>query len=99
MPPRLATRGRPVVQLGPSAARGDTTLPTEDPVALALNRMAEVIEHVTGNTHREENRPDNKEDRALERFLTFFPPKYLGKQILHRKWKIGLIRWKTSLLC
>jgi hypothetical protein len=72
MPPRRSTRGCHVAYPGPSTARGDATPPTG--VAQALNRMAEVMEHVTGNTRRVEPESANDEDLALERFLKFYPP-------------------------
>jgi hypothetical protein len=51
----------------------------EDPIARALNRMAEVMEYVMRNTRRMEPKSINKKDRALERFLKFYPPQYYGK--------------------
>jgi hypothetical protein len=62
MPPRLATRRYPTAQLGPSAIRGDVTSSVGDLIARALDRMAEVMEHVTENTRRLEPGTVNKED-------------------------------------
>jgi hypothetical protein len=55
------------------------TLLVEDSLARALDRMAEVIEYVTGNTCLVELGPVNEDDRALEIFLKFCPLQYYRK--------------------
>jgi hypothetical protein len=98
MPHGPTTRGCPEAQLEPNAVRRYATRPAEDPITRALNRVAEVMDHVMGNTCREKHRPINEGDQALVRFLKFLPLQYYGKSIRHRKWKTGLIRYRTSLL-
>nr|XP_027124209.1 uncharacterized protein LOC113740895 [Coffea arabica] len=53
-----------------------------DPVATAINRITDVLERMTehqapGAVHRQGG-PIDTEDRALERFLKFGPPKFYG---------------------
>ncbi|XP_071924914.1 uncharacterized protein [Coffea arabica] len=53
-----------------------------DQVATAINRITDVLEHLTehqasGPVHRQGG-PADSEDRALERFLKFGPPKFYG---------------------
>ncbi|XP_071921751.1 uncharacterized protein [Coffea arabica] len=54
-----------------------------DPVATAINRITDVLERMTtehqapGVVHHQEG-PIDTEDRALERFLKFGPPKFYG---------------------
>jgi hypothetical protein len=99
MPPRPATHGRPAAQPEPNATRGDATPPTKDPIARALNRMAEVMEHMTGNTRRKEHGLVNERDRALERFLKFHPPQYFGMPDMVQEAENWMIKWRSSLLC
>jgi hypothetical protein len=68
MPPRPTTRGCPVAEPEPSTARGDATPPAKDLIARALNRVAEVMEHVMGNARREEHRPVNERDQPWRGF-------------------------------
>jgi hypothetical protein len=79
MPPRPNTRGCPAAQPKPNVTRGDDNPSTENPIAHALNRMADVMQHVTENTRREEHRPVNEGDQALERFLKFHLLQYFRK--------------------
>nr|XP_027118538.1 uncharacterized protein LOC113735747 [Coffea arabica] len=53
-----------------------------DPVATAINRIADVLERMTEHQAfgpvRHPEGPIDTEDRALERFLKFGPPKFYG---------------------
>nr|XP_027095989.1 uncharacterized protein LOC113715884 [Coffea arabica] len=54
-----------------------------DPVATAINRITDVLERMTehqalGAVHHQGG-PTDTEDRALERFLKFGPPKFYGE--------------------
>jgi hypothetical protein len=62
-----------------NATQGNTNLPTKDPIAHAMDRMAEVIQYLTKNTRCGEHRPVNEGDQTLEGFLKFYPLQYFGK--------------------
>jgi hypothetical protein len=51
----------------------------EDPVAQALNRVADVIQNLARLERREEHRDHLGKDLALEKFLKFLPPLFQGK--------------------
>jgi hypothetical protein len=79
MPPRRSTCGHPLAYIESDATQGNTDPLVEDPIAQALNRIAEVIQHMIENTRCEEHRSVAEEDQALERFLKFHPPQHFGK--------------------
>jgi hypothetical protein len=59
--------------------------PLGDLVAQALNRMVDVMQHITRLEHREEHRAETREDQALEQFLKFHPPLFHGKPDLEQE--------------
>ena len=74
-------RGRPTRQ-HPEAGGDREPEVNQDQVATAINRITDVLERLTehqvsGQVHHQGG-PADPEDRALERFLKFGPPKLYG---------------------
>jgi hypothetical protein len=79
MPPKCATHGRPPALAEPQTTQENPDPLTENSIAQALNRMAEVMRKMTKNNRWEEHQPVTEGDRAMERFLKFNPPQFFGK--------------------
>ena len=74
-------RGRPTRQ-HPEADGDREPEVNQDQVATAINRITDVLERLTehqasGQVHHQGG-PADTEDRALERFWKFRPPKFYG---------------------
>jgi hypothetical protein len=79
MPPRRATHRQPAVIAEPQVPQENRKPPNETPIAQALSRIAEAMQHMSQSNRREEHRLEIEGDRALERFLRFHPPQYYGR--------------------
>jgi hypothetical protein len=69
MLPSSHTRNRPLARVEPSNTKRNLKPSSGNIVAQALNRVTEVLQHITGTNRREEHRLKTGEDQALERFL------------------------------
>jgi hypothetical protein len=65
-----------------------SNFPAEPIVALALNKMIELLQQMSKGNRREEHRLELEEDYALERFLRFHPLIYQGKADSERKFDL-----------
>jgi hypothetical protein len=79
MPPKRSTRSHSMEQAGPSATKGTSDLPSDNTIAQALNKVAEVLQHLVGTSNQEEPQPVMEGDQALEKFLKFHPPQFYGR--------------------